>query len=60
MHDRSLVVSARLRLAFWWVILTSAEVLIFLFFMITDPKTIPAGGVARLVFAASVGLAARC
>jgi hypothetical protein len=28
----------------------SAEVLIFLFFMITDPKTVPAGQVGRVVF----------
>ena len=41
---------------FWWVIVTSPEVLIFLFFMITDPKTVPAGRVARLVFAACVAL----
>ena len=41
---------------FWWVIVTSPEVLIFLFFMITDPKTVPAGRVARLAFAACVAL----
>lgn len=41
---------------FWWVILTSPEILIFLFFMITDPKTSPAGGVARVVFGASVAV----
>ena len=28
---------------FWRVIVTSPEVLIFLFFMITDPKTVPGG-----------------
>jgi hypothetical protein len=27
---------------FWWVLVTSPEILVFLFFMITDPKTIPA------------------
>jgi hypothetical protein len=32
------------------VIVTSPEVLVFLFFMITDPKTIPAGHVGRIVF----------
>jgi hypothetical protein len=42
---------------FWWAIVMSPEVLIFLFFMITDPKTVPAGRVARLVFAACVALA---
>ncbi|HWQ00860.1 MAG TPA: hypothetical protein VN449_01960, partial [Gaiellaceae bacterium] len=26
---------------FWWVLVTSPEVLVFLFFMITDPKTTP-------------------
>ena len=44
--------------AFWWVLLTSPEVLVFLFFMITDPKTAPRGGRARVVYAASVGLLA--
>jgi hypothetical protein len=41
---------------FWRTILTSPEVLIFLFFMLTDPKTIPSGNVARILFAASVGI----
>ncbi len=41
---------------FWWVIVASPEILIFLFFMITDPKTVPAGRVARLVFGACVAL----
>jgi Na+-translocating ferredoxin:NAD+ oxidoreductase RnfD subunit len=36
---------------FWRVIVTSPEVLIFVFFMLTDPKTVPAGRVGRLVFA---------
>ncbi len=31
---------------FWRVIVTSPEVLIFMLFMITDPKTLPAGRVA--------------
>ncbi len=35
---------------FWRTIVTSPEVLIFLFFMITDPKTVPAGRVGRVVF----------
>ena len=35
---------------FFRVIVTSPEVLIFLFFMITDPKTSPAGQVGRVVF----------
>jgi hypothetical protein len=41
---------------FWSVIVASPEVLIFLFFMITDPKTIPEGRAARIAFAVSLGL----
>lgn len=41
---------------FWWIVTTSPEVLIFLFFMITDPKTIPVGRSARLLFAAAVAV----
>ena len=33
---------------FWWVLVTSPEILVFLFFMITDPKTIPKGRVGAL------------
>jgi hypothetical protein len=43
---------------FWWVIVFSPEILIFLFFMITDPKTTPAGRVARVVF--GIGVAMVC
>ena len=35
---------------FWRSIVTSPELLIFLFFMITDPKTVPAGRVGRVLF----------
>jgi Na+-translocating ferredoxin:NAD+ oxidoreductase RnfD subunit len=35
---------------YWRVILFSPEVLIFLFFMITDPKTVPTSRVGRVVF----------
>jgi Na+-translocating ferredoxin:NAD+ oxidoreductase RnfD subunit len=42
---------------FWRVIVTSPEVLIFLFFMITDPRTVPAGRVGRAVFGVLVGVA---
>jgi Na+-translocating ferredoxin:NAD+ oxidoreductase RnfD subunit len=42
---------------FWRVIVTSPEVLVFLFFMITDPKTVPAGRVGRVVFGVLVGVA---
>ena len=42
---------------FWRTIVTSPEVLIFLFFMITDPKTVPAGRVGRMVFGLLVAVA---
>jgi hypothetical protein len=38
-------------------ILTSPEVMVFLFFMITDPRTVPAGKVGRVVFGVLVGIA---
>ena len=41
---------------FWRVIVTSPEVLIFLFFMITDPKTSPTGRVGRVVFGLLVAI----
>ena len=31
----------------WWLLVTSPEVLVFLFFMITDPRTIPESGRGR-------------
>ncbi len=43
---------------FWWVLVSSPEVLVFLFFMITDPKTIPYGPRARRLYAVAVGLLA--
>lgn len=42
---------------YWRVIAFSPEVLIFLFFMITDPKTVPAGRVGRVVFGFLVAIA---
>jgi Na+-translocating ferredoxin:NAD+ oxidoreductase RnfD subunit len=42
----------------WWVLVTSPEVLVFLFFMITDPKTAPRSSTGRLVYAVSLGLLA--
>jgi hypothetical protein len=42
---------------FWSVVVASPEVLIFLFFMITDPKTIPQDRLARIVFAIVLALA---
>ena len=43
---------------FWTTLSTSPEVLVFLFFMITDPKTIPRGRAARVVFAATLAILA--
>jgi Na+-translocating ferredoxin:NAD+ oxidoreductase RnfD subunit len=43
---------------FWWVLITSPEVLVFLFFMITDPKTAPRAPKARFAYAVSLGLLA--
>ena len=42
---------------FWWIVVTSPEVLIFMLFMITDPMTSPREPGPRVVFGASVGLA---
>ena len=42
---------------FWRVIVISPEVLIFVFFMITDPKTVPTGRVGRALFGVLVGVA---
>jgi hypothetical protein len=42
---------------FWRVLMTSPEVLIFLFFMITDPKTVPTGRAGRVVFGFLVAVA---
>jgi Na+-translocating ferredoxin:NAD+ oxidoreductase RnfD subunit len=42
----------------WWVLITSPEVLVFLFFMITDPKTAPRSTTSRLVYGLSLGLLA--
>ncbi len=42
---------------FWRVVVGSPEVMIFLFFMITDPKTVPAGQVGRAVFGILVAIA---
>jgi Na+-translocating ferredoxin:NAD+ oxidoreductase RnfD subunit len=45
-------------LRFWMVLATSPEILVFLFFMLTDPKTVPTGRRARVFFAVSVALLA--
>lgn len=43
---------------FWWIVTSSPEVLIFLFFMITDPKTIPSGFSGRIGFAVGIAVVA--
>ncbi len=43
---------------FWRVLVFSPEILVFLFFMITDPKTIPAGRFGRRFYAVSIGVLA--
>jgi Na+-translocating ferredoxin:NAD+ oxidoreductase RnfD subunit len=40
--------------AYWRAIVFSPEILIFMFFMITDPRSAPRGRVARMVFGAGV------
>ena len=42
----------------WWLLVTSPEILVFLFFMITDPRTIPTSDAGRRVYAVSVGFLA--
>ncbi len=41
---------------FWVVLVSSPEVLVFLFFMITDPKTVPRGRNARVGYGAAIAL----
>jgi hypothetical protein len=43
---------------FWWLLVTSPEVLVFLFFMITDPKTAPRRPTARVAYGVALGLLA--
>ncbi len=45
-------------LSFWWVLVTSPEILVFLFFMITDPRTAPRGPSARVKYAAAIAIVA--
>jgi hypothetical protein len=42
----------------WKILVTSPEILIFAFFMVPDPKTVPDGQVARVVFGVLVALLA--
>ncbi len=41
---------------FWRVVVLSPETMIFLFFMITDPRTVPAGRRERVAFGICVGV----
>jgi hypothetical protein len=41
---------------FWRILVTSPEILVFLFFMITDPKTVPRGRRERVAYAVAIGL----
>jgi hypothetical protein len=43
---------------FWWLLVSSPEILVFLFFMITDPKTTPASDAGRRAYGVGVGLVA--
>jgi Na+-translocating ferredoxin:NAD+ oxidoreductase RnfD subunit len=43
---------------FWWILVTSPEVLVFFFFMITDPKTAPRDLRARVFYGLALGLLA--
>ena len=40
----------------WLTLVTSPEILIFTYFMITDPRTVPLGRVGRITFGALVGV----
>ncbi len=43
---------------FWLVLVTSPEILVFLFFMITDPKTAPGGRVSQVIYGMGVAVVA--
>lgn len=43
---------------YWTILVTSPEILVFTFFMITDPRTTPPGRVGRSIFGAAVGVTA--
>jgi hypothetical protein len=43
---------------FWKTLVASPEILVFLFFMITDPKTVPRSRRERIVYGAAIGLLA--
>jgi hypothetical protein len=44
--------------AYWLDIVTSPELLVFVFFMISDPRTSPRGQLARLVYAMAIAVMA--
>jgi hypothetical protein len=44
--------------SFWSTLALSPEILVFMFFMITDPRTTPTGRLARAVYGASVAFLA--
>jgi Na+-translocating ferredoxin:NAD+ oxidoreductase RnfD subunit len=44
--------------SFWYLLVTSPEILVFLFFMITDPRTAPRSARGRVAFGALVALVA--
>lgn len=43
---------------YWWIVVTSPEILVFILFMITDPRTVPSGRTARVAFGATIAVVA--
>ena len=41
--------------SYWWTLMSSPEILVFMFFMITDPRTVPGGRWARVAHGVLVG-----
>lgn len=44
--------------SFWVLLVSSPEILVFIFFMMTDPKTAPRANLARLAYGISLGFVA--
>jgi len=42
--------------SYWWLVVTSPEVLVFVFYMITDPKTAAASRTGRVVYGSAIGV----
>jgi hypothetical protein len=42
--------------SYWWILVSSPEILVFTFFMVTDPKTIPESPKARVLHGVLVGV----